>query len=94
MRPLRSSIIQRLNICLPHRCIHTDNVAIIRHHAVHLALHIRSLRPHTARASEEVDLLAQLAEKVMGSVVPPLCVVGKFVGGLLTQVLVPGTRCV
>lgn len=47
-----------------------DSPHSLRHQPIHLPFHIGSLRPHAARAREELDLPVELCEEEVGAVVP------------------------
>ena len=87
--PLRCSIVQGLDILFPHCLVHPNHFAIICHHSIDLALHICRLRPYTARASEQVDLLTQLNKQIVAAVIPVESTIGELVGSLTTKIFVP-----
>jgi hypothetical protein len=82
-------LIQLISLLLPQRLVHTDDAAVIRHHAVDLTFDIRGLSPDTTRTSEELDLFTKLADEVLTTVVPGPGCVGELIRGLATEVFVP-----
>ena len=86
----RRSIVQRLDILLPHGGIHSDEIPVIRHHPIDFALDVCGLRPHAAGTCKQINLLAQLGEEIVAAVVPPVGAVGDLVRGLFVQRVVPG----
>ena len=70
--PCGGGIVQSLNVRLPLLLVYPRDTSVIGDQAIDFALNICSLSPHTSTAREQSDLILQLAEKDVTTVVPRL----------------------
>lgn len=70
--PCGSGIVQGLDVRLPLLLVYPRHTSVICNQAIDFALDISSLSPHTSTAREQSDLILQLAEKNVATVVPRL----------------------
>ena len=73
-------IVQPLDVPLPLLRVRAQDAAVVRDEAVDLALDVGRLRPNTTRASEALDLVFELREEKVGSVIVGFVRLVNFVG--------------
>lgn len=69
-----------LNVGIPLLEIWSQDASVVRQHAVHLALDVRSLGPYGAGAGVQLNLGEELVEQEVATVVPDLDRLVEFVG--------------